>query len=516
MRRGLPPVSDRTLFAAYQRVLARTPDAEAQADEAGSVTFAGSYERSLRLAAGFAAAGIGPRQPAALLLDNSLDAVHVWSGLGLGGMVEVPVNTAYKGRFLSHVLNDSGAGLIVIDDGYADRLEAVAASLRGRFRVMPLAELEEHGQAAPAPADAGELMAYMYTSGTTGASKGVLISHAHAYTYASREHQECPRDGDRILVTLPLFHLAGQWYGVYQALIHGLPAFIAPGFSPRRYWDTVRAQGSTVTVMLGAMAELLQQQPPRPDDAANPLELAIMAPLASNVAGFCRRFGLRGAAVYGMSEIGAVLDGPPETVVGGEAGFPRAEYELRVVDAAGQDAPVGEIGELWVRPQDPRLVMRGYHNLPDKTAETLIDGWVHTGDAFRVDADGRFFFADRMKDALRRRGENVSSFEVERVINEYPGVFESAVVGVPAELTEDEIKAVVVAQEGQHVDPVELTRFLVDRLPYFMVPRYLEFAAGLPKTPTQKVHKHLLRDRGVGPGVWDREAAGIVLRRAAQ
>jgi crotonobetaine/carnitine-CoA ligase len=234
------------------------------------------------------------------------------------------------------------------------------------------------------------------------------------------------------------------------------------------------------------------------------------------VAGFCRRYGLRAAAVYGMSEIGAVLDGPPETVVGGEAGFPREEYELRVVDAAGQDAPVGEIGELWVRPQDPRLVMRGYHNLPEKTAETLIDGWVHTGDAFRVDADGRFFFADRMKDALRRRGENVSSFEVERVINEYPGVFESAVVGVPAELTEDEIKAVVVAQEGQHVDPVELTRFLVDRLPYFMVPRYLEFAAGLPKTPTQKVHKHLLRDRGVGPGVWDREAAGIVLRRAAQ
>jgi crotonobetaine/carnitine-CoA ligase len=268
--------------------------------------------------------------------------------------------------------------------------------------------------------------------------------------------------------------------------------------------------------MLGAMAELLQQQPPRPDDADNPLELAIMAPLASDVAGFCRRFGLRAAAVYGMSEIGAVLDGPPETVVGGEAGFPREEYELRVVDAAGRDKPVGEIGELWVRPQDPRLVMRGYHNLPDKTAETLVDGWVHTGDAFRVDAHGRFFFADRMKDALRRRGENVSSFEVERVINEHPTVFESAVVGVPAELTEDEIKAVVVPREDQHVDPVELTRFLVDRLPYFMVPRYLEFAADLPKTPTQKVHKHLLRERGVGPDVWDREAAGIVLRRSSR
>jgi crotonobetaine/carnitine-CoA ligase len=220
--------------------------------------------------------------------------------------------------------------------------------------------------------------------------------------------------------------------------------------------------------------------------------------------------------VYGMSEIGAVLDGPPETVVGGEAGFPRAEYELRVVDRDGQDVATGEIGELWVRPADRRLVMTGYHNLPEQTAGTLVDGWVHTGDAFRLDDEGRFYFADRMKDALRRRGENVSSFEVERVINEFPAVFESAVVGVPSDLTEDEIKAVVVLRPGQDPDPEALTSFLIDRLPYFMVPRYLEFAAELPKTPTQKVHKHLLRDSGAGPGVWDREAAGIVLRRSTR
>jgi acyl-coenzyme A synthetase/AMP-(fatty) acid ligase len=254
MRRDLPSVAERTLVGAYERVLARTPDAEAQADETGSVTFAGSFERSLRLAAGFAAHGVGPGQLTALRT--------------------------------------------VVVRGAVEQ----AAALRGRFRVVPLGELEEYGRATPAPGDAGQLMAYMYTSGTTGASKGVLISHAHAYTYASREHQERPRDGDRILVTLPVFHLAGQWYGVYQALIHGLPSFVAPGFSVSRYWDTVRTQGSTVTVMLGAMAELLQQQPPRPDDADNPLDLAVMAPLASDVTGFCRRFGLRAAAVYGMSE----------------------------------------------------------------------------------------------------------------------------------------------------------------------------------------------------------------------
>ena len=534
MNACLPPVDQRTLRAAYERVLTRSPDDVAQADEAGSVTFAQSYQRSLRLAAGFAAHGIGHQEPAALLCDNSLDAVHAWSGLGLGGMVEVPVNTAYKGSFLAHVLNDSGAGLIVAEDHYVERLAAVAGDLTslrtvvvrgdvaaadglaGRFRVVPLGELETHGAAGPAPSDAGELMAYMYTSGTTGRSKGVLISHAHAYTYGSREDAERPRDGDRLLVTLPIFHLAGQWYGVYQGIIGGLFCYVAPGFSVSRYWDTIRAQGITFTVMLGAMAELLQQQPPQPGDADNPLQVAAMAPLPSNVQAFCRRFGLQAAPVYGMSEIGAVLGGPPETVVGGEAGFPRDEYSLRVVDTAGADVPVGQIGELWVRPADPRLVMSGYHNLPDKTAETLVDGWVHTGDAFRLDEQGRFYFADRIKDSLRRRGENVSSFEVEKIINEHPAVFESAVVGVPSDLTEDEIKAVVVPRPGVDVDPMELTEFLVERLPYFMVPRYLEFAAELPKTPTQKVHKHLLRDSGVGPDVWDREAAGIVLRRGSR
>jgi crotonobetaine/carnitine-CoA ligase len=531
---GLPPVQERTLRAVFDRVLAASPDEVAQVDESGSVTFAQSYQRSLRLAAGIAAHGIGHQQPAALLLDNSLDAVHAWSGIGLGGRVEVPVNTAYKGRFLTHVLNDSAAGLIVIEEGYADRLAEIAgdltalrtvvvrgdldraAALRSRFEVVPLAELETHGEASPAPGDAGELMAYMYTSGTTGVSKGVLISHAHAYTYASREHLDRPRAGDRILVVLPLFHLAGQWYGVYQGLIHQVRCYVAPGFSVSRYWDTVREQGITFTVTLGAMAELLQQQPPRPGDAANPMQLAVMAPLASDVRGFCQRFGLQAAAVYGMSEIGAVLDGPPDTIVGGEAGFARPGYELRLVDDAGRDVEQGQIGELWVRPEDPRMVMLGYHNLPDKTAQTLVDGWVHTGDAFRTDGQNRFFFADRMKDALRRRGENISSFEVERVINEHPAVFESAVVGVPSELSEDEIKAVIVPRDGEQIDPVELTTFLVARLPYFMVPRYLEFAAGLPKTPTQKVHKHLLRDTGTGPQTWDREAHGIMLRRGSR
>jgi crotonobetaine/carnitine-CoA ligase len=529
---GLPEVEQRTFTATVERALAAVPDEVAQIDQAGAWTFAQSFERSTRLGAGLRDLGVGRSEPVALLMDNSLDAVHVWSGLSLGGMVEVPVNTAYKGTFLRHVLHDSGVEVVVVEDRYVERLVAVAddlptlrtvvvrgdaaaadAALAHRFRVVPLGELETAAPMAPVRVSPADLMAYMYTSGTTGLSKGVLIPHAQAYTYGSREDQDRPRAGDRILVTLPIFHLAGQWFGVYQALIHQVRCVLEPGFSVSRFWDVVRRHGITVTVMLGAMAELLQQQPPRADDADNPLELAVMAPLASDVDGFRRRFGLDLAAVYGMSEIGAVLNGPPETIVGGEAGFARPGFDLRLVDDAGRDVDPGQVGELWVRPQVPHTVMAGYHNLPDKTAETIVDGWVHTGDAFRADAEGRFSFSDRMKDALRRRGENVSSFEVERVINGHPAVFESAVVGVPSELGEDDIKAVVVARPGQDVDPGELTRFLIERLPYFMVPRYIELADELPRTPTHKVIKHTLREDGVGPGVWDREAAGIVVRR---
>lgn len=525
--RPLPPIESRTLRAAFERALDEVPDEVAQIDPVSRYSTAEVHDRSLRIAGGLAALGVTRADPLAALLDNSLDAAHVWSGSGLAGLVEVPVNTAYRGSFLAHVLNDSGAPTLVVEDTYVERVARIADDLTALRTLVvrgdPAAadglgldaigfdEVVAADPVPPADVAAGDLIALMYTSGTTGRSKGVMITHAHAYTYGSREDQARPVRGDRLLVTLPMFHLSGLWFGIYQGIIHRCPVVLEPAFSVRRFWSTVREHGITVTVMLGAMAELLQQAEPRSDDAENPLELAVMAPLASDVTGFAERFGVDLAAVYGMSEIGCVMNGPPETVVGGECGFAREGYELALMGPSGEEVPNGSVGELWVRPEDPRLVMRGYHGLPEKSAETLVDGWVHTGDAFRRDEQGRFYFSDRLKDALRRRGENVSSFEVERVINEHPAVYESAVVAVPAELSEDEIKAVVVPRPGQQIDPAELCAFLVERLPYFMVPRYLDFADALPKTPTQKVHKHLLREAGaVG---WDREAAGIVLRR---
>ena len=527
---GLPPLDSRTIAGAYERALARKPDAVAQIDRDGQWTFAESHARSLTLAGGLASLGLGRGEPVAVMLDNSLDTVHLWSGVGLGGMVEVPVNTTYKGRFMRHVLNDSGARVLVLESAYCQRLAAIAGELdhlstvvvRGGydgeleglgFAVVDFAEMLAARALSPVPLAGSDLFALMYTSGTTGQSKGVMVPHAHAYTYGSREDLGTDGEDDRVLVTLPIFHFAGLLSGVYGALIHRSTLVLEPVFSVSRFWPLVRQQRITRTGLLGAMAELLQQQPRRPDDADNPLVSVGCSPLPSNLDEFRRRFGVEVTTAYGMSEIGRVMDGGPDGLVPGSAGTGRPGYELRLVDEAGRDIDGPGTGELWVRPTVPFTVMTGYHNLPEKTAETIVDGWTHTGDVFRRDDDGNWYFLDRMKDALRRRGENVSSFEVESVINEHPAVLESAVVAVPSPLTEDDIKAVIVLREGTPVEPEELLRFLIDRLPYFMVPRYLEYVAELPKTPTQKIQKNLLRESGVSGEVWDREAAGIRVTR---
>lgn len=531
---GLPEIERRTLWHAFDRALRDGPDRIAHVSAGREWTYAESHRRALAIAAGLAELGLDRQEPAALLMDNSIDLMHTWTGIGLGGRIEVPINTALKGTFLSHILNDSQSRLLVVEDAYVDAVARVAGdltqlrtvvvrgdlaaaeSLRSAYDVLPFDELTTAEPTEVEPVDSGDLIGYMYTSGTTGPSKGVLTSHAHAYTYASSEDTGELGSDDVVLTLLPMFHLGGQWYTAYKALVHQARCVIEPSFSVSRFWPLVREHGITYTLLLGAMAEMLQQQPSQPDDRDNPLRTVPMAPLASNLRAFCERFDISARAVYGMSEIGAVLGGGYESLKPGEAGQPRDGVTLRVVDVDGTDCAPGEVGELWVKPDEPLTVMSGYHNLPDKTAESVVDGWVHTGDAFTIDADGHFFFADRIKDALRRRGENISSFEVEKVINTHPQVYESAVVAVPSELSEDEIKAVIVPREGESIDPVELTEFLIDNMPYFMVPRYVELVAELPKTPTQKVHKHVLRDSGITGEVWDREAAGIKLGRGGR
>ncbi|GAA4282735.1 ATP-dependent acyl-CoA ligase [Brevibacterium daeguense] len=529
---GLPAIEERTLRHAFDRVLATAENKEYLRFQNQSWSFREAFEKAKSFGAGLRERGVESQQPVGLLLDNSSDFVFAWLGIALHRMIEVPVNTALRGRFLAHVINDSGVEVLVIESEYVERLLLIEHEvpnlkqlvIRGggyseqaarRFAISAFEDVFTDSEQPLEATRPNDIIGYMYTSGTTGPSKGVATSHVHAYTYSSQEDSSFVTSDDVILVTLPIFHLAGQWGGTYASLIHQTTCVLEPRFSATSFWPTVVENGITSTVLLGAQAEILQQQAPGEADSRHSLKIASMAPLPSNLSAFTGRFGIAARPVYGMSEIGRVLEGRDTSDTRpGEAGMTRAGYQLRIVDENGRDVEAGVPGELLVKPEHPLMVMSGYHNLPQKTAEMIdSDGWVHTGDVFRMDEDGHFYFLDRMKDALRRRGENISSFEVESSVNEHPAVLESAVVGVPSEMSEDEIKAFIVLREGEEVDPVELTRFLAERMPYFMVPRYLEFVAELPKTPTHKIQKAVLRNLGINDGTWDREQAGITVTR---
>lgn len=519
----LPPLVQRTLSAVLEGHLRERADQMAVRDTERGMSYAALYEEALAFAAGFSQLGVARQEPVLLMLDNHLDFVVAWWALSLSGRVEVPVNTAYKGSILAHVIKNSGARVIVIDavylpllDAVADRLERlVHVVVRGaeapvalpvRLQQRPWAALRGPRE-APAQLEPWDLIGIMYTSGTTGPSKGVRVTHAHAYGYAAPQVLGLADPDDVSLCTLPLFHIGGQWAAIYNNLIAGGSNVLLPRFSATTFWDDVRRHGCTYTMLLGAMANFLFRQPPRPDDAVHPLRRVMMVPVMAQIDAFKARFGIEAVCTaYGLTEGSTVLRALVGRAEPGKVGWPRPDFEVRLVD--GHDRPVadGEMGELVIRTQEPWMVMDGYHDMPQATADAWRNQWLHTGDAFRREPDGQFVFLDRIKDAMRRRGENVSSFEVEKEINEHPAVLECAVIAVASDASEDEIKACVVRREGPGVEAAALLAFLDERLPYFMVPRYVEFMAELPKTPTAKIRKQQLRETGVNAQTYDRTA----------
>jgi crotonobetaine/carnitine-CoA ligase len=316
--------------------------------------------------------------------------------------------------------------------------------------------------------------------------------------------------GEGLYCPSPPFHIGGKTV-VNAALVRGARLVLRDRFSATNFWAEVRATRSVCATIVGPMTALLHAQPARADDADNPLRSILLGPMIPEMADFERRFGVKTATCYGMTEIGASFvttwdHGPPHT-----CGRVRTDYpwtEVRLVDENDEPVPLGAVGELIVRSAEPWALNAGYYNMPDKTAEAWRNGWFHTGDAFRCDEDGRYAFVDRMKDAIRRRGENISSFEVENAVLEHPGVADCAAIGVPAEFGEDEVMAVVVAKDAATFDPAELIRWLTPRLPRFMVPRYVDVVADLPRNETSlRVRKNDLRERGVTPSTYDREGA---------
>ena len=475
-------------------------------------TYSELWARGRRAASVLRGAGVGPGDTVLVMLENTIHFLDAWFGIALLGAIQVPVNTAYRGEILRHQVKNSDARVMVVESKFVQLVDALDND-HGMLERLLVCEgrVESHFQTdlweaafdgarelpdgdLPEPQE-HEIVAIMYTSGTTGPSKGVRVAHAHAYTYANLAGQILELDREDVYYApLPLFHIAGQWALVYACFQVGATAVVRRRFSATDFWAVIRETGATVTFLLGAMANFLARQDPRSDDADNPLDRVMLVPLVADLEDFSARFGVRVSTCYGSTEASVPLAAAFGVTDPTVAGRPVPGFEVRIVDDHDREVSAGDVGELIVRTDEPWLLATGYHANPLATVDAFRNQWLHTGDAFRRDAEGNYYFVDRIKDYIRRRGENISSFEVEREVNTFPAVLESAAVAVPSPHTEDDLKVVVVAKPGMTVDPAELREYLRARVPRFMVPDIVEIHAELPKTPTGKIQKHLLRD----------------------
>ncbi|WP_399680698.1 ATP-dependent acyl-CoA ligase [Xenophilus sp.] len=470
------------------------------------------------------AAGIRAGDRVALMCGNRAEFLQTFLGCAWIGAVTVPINTAARGAALRHILANSGARLFVAE---AEGLAALRG-LEDRAglpleRVWRVDAPEEPGtERFPAPGDAlaeaapvqpGDTLAILYTSGTTGLSKGVCCPHAQFYWWGRHTAALLALgDGEVLLTTLPLFH-TNAMNAFFQALLTGSTLVVEKRFSASGFWRALVRHQATATYVLGAMVPILLSKDATPDDRAHRVRIALAPGVPPRFhAQFSERFGMRLLDGYGSTESNFVIGLDAEQRPG-SMGRIVPGFTARVADEHDEEVPPGTPGELLLRADEPFAFATGYFGMPDKTVEAWRNLWFHTGDRVTRDADGFFTFLDRLKDAIRRRGENISSYEVEQVLLSHPAVAVAAVFPVKSELAEDEVMAAVVPREGAALDPVELVRFCEPRMAYFAVPRYLEFMAALPSTENGKVQKFKLRERGITPQTWDREAAGIQLKR---
>ena len=512
--------SELVLPVMLQQRAAETPDAEFLIDVRGPrMTYGEFHALTLRWAGAFRRAGIGSGDMVATMLPNCLEAFAVWLGLSWLGAIEVPLNTAYRGAMLEHTLTNAGSRLALIGPAYA----AQFAEVRDRCPALVDVVVDHDAFVAGAEPPTGlQTPAYydtscmIYTSGTTGPSKGVLVPWAELFQFVTTLPDDVLAPGEAYYLCLPVFHVSGK-SGIYIAAHHRGRLVMRDTFSLTEFWPDIATHGVTATGILGVMASFLMSVPVQPGESETPLRSCSMGPLVADVDVFKQRFGVRVSTGYGMTEIGTPLASDGWSLANATSsgrvrtGYPG--YEVRVGDEHDEQVGPGIVGELLVRAAEPWVLNAGYHNMPAATAAAWRNGWFHTGDAFRYDEDGNYYFVDRIKDAIRRRGENISSFEVEAYVARHPAVQEVAALAVPAQHGEDEVKICVVVRSGQELDPRDLIDFLVPDMPRFMIPRFVELVAELPKTPTHRVRKVDLREVGVTAQTWDRETAGVELPR---
>ena len=497
------------------------------ADDGETWTYRQFREKTIQIAVGLQALGVRQGDHVLVWLPNGRENLLAFFALNYIGAVYVSINTAYKGGLLAHVIENSDARLAIVHADLVDRLADVAlAKLEDAVvvgRKTPCPGLKTHWFADALQPKSGTLkapdrviepwdpMAIIYTSGTTGPSKGVLASYLHIYSNMGPETWHFVDGDDRFMINMPLFHIGGSGI-VYAMLVRGGSIAFTERFDTKTFLAEARATQSTVVFLLGAMAGFLEKLEARADDADNPLTRCFMVPLAGDIDAFSKRYGMDVYTIFNMTEISTPIISAANPTKRGTCGLKRDGVDVRLIDANDCEVAIGEIGEMMVRTDRPWGMNSGYYKNPEATAKAWRNGWFHTGDAFRKDEDGYFYFVDRIKDAIRRRGENISSFEVEADVVAHPNVREVAAIGVPNEVSEDDVMVVIAPLEGRTVDPVELIEFLKPRTAHFMIPRYVRIVDELPKTPTAKVQKAELRRQGVTADTWDREKAGIKLK----
>jgi carnitine-CoA ligase len=489
--------------------------------------------RADRVANALIARGLRPGEAVSTLMPNCEENIATWFGVQRAGGVQCPINLAYRGDFLSWVINLPRSRFLVVDHAFLGRLEHVAAELPHLEHVIVLARGERDGPDPSLPwepfealmdapdSDPGVEVAWtddarvMFTSGTTGRSKGAIKQHASDYFSGRTYNEVCGVTGeDTLFSCLPLFHSNAQVLAAYPAMIAGARIAIVERYSSSAFWGQVVDAGATILNTVSAINYFIWNTPPGELDRAHRVSRIMAMPAPKDLyERFEGRFGIRFIEGYGLTETGMVTYHPPgRPPRPGSCGVATPGFEVGVVEP-GTDLPLppGTPGEIVVDMKMPNIVMRSYAGMPEKTAEDFRNLKLHTGDLGRMDEEGYLYFLDRVKDYIRRRGENVSSMEVERIVGSHPEVLEAAAVGVRASegaSAEDEILVCLVARDGCAPDLGALLSWLDERMPYFAVPRFLRVVDHLPKTPTERVRKVELREQGITPDTYDRVVSG--------
>lgn len=524
-----------TVIDALDRAVAAWPDKVFLDFGGDTYTYAEIDRLTTRFAHVLTGLGVERGQTVVSMLDNNVDAVLVWLAVNKIQAVSVPLNTALRGEFLRHQMSDAGAAIAVCEADYLARITAVADKMpelktvlhRGSPEInnptgLDIRALDDHRGSDETPItdkpDPAALAALIYTSGTTGPSKGCMLSYNYMCSLARQQQRAAPTGHDDILWTpLPLFHMNALSTGVISTVLVGGTIAFSGRFSVSGFWPDIKRSGATAISILGAMGNLLAQAKDVPEmaDCFGQVHTVRGNPFSEDMKAIWRnRFGSKqiGSNGYGLTEAAVITSLPAgQPAKPGSSGIRIPEFEVRIVDDNDVELPPGEAGEIITRPLQPNVMFQGYWRRPADTLKIMRNMWLHTGDIGKFDEDGYFYFVDRKKDYLRRRGENISSFELEHVCHSHPAIEEAAIHAVPSEVIEDDVKLTAVLKPGATITEEEFCRWAIEQMPYYAVPRFIEFRKELPRNPQGRVLKYQLRDEGVTPATWDMEKSDIKL-----